>query len=262
LGAAASAVLAFVLLTQPEPIPRVVVATVSKVMASRVDSAGPLPGQVVHAGAMLTTGTDEGLSLLLARGESLRIDANSRIRLDARDRITLFGGRIYADTGEFVYRDGGLTIDTALGAVKDVGTQFAVTVDASLLDVAVREGRVDVRQAQQQHIAVAGERLLVADNGGTETLAVKKNADYWNWVVDLAPQFDIENRSLLDFLKWVSRETGLELVFADNEIRAAAMRTDLHGSIADFTPQEALASILATTTFAYRIEAERIVIER
>ena len=40
------------------------------------------------------------------------------------------------------------------------------------------------------------------------------------------------------------------------------MRTDLHGSVEDFEPLEAVESVLATTNFRYRLEADRIVIER
>ena len=40
----------------------------------------------------------------------------------------------------------------------------------------------------------------------------------------------------------------------------SAMRTDLHGSVADFEPLEALESVLATTSFRYRIEADKIVV--
>ena len=40
------------------------------------------------------------------------------------------------------------------------------------------------------------------------------------------------------------------------------MRTDLHGSVADFEPLEAVESVLATTKFDYRIEPDRIVLSR
>jgi hypothetical protein len=92
--------------------------------------------------------------------------------------------------------------------------------------------------------------------------AVEPHDPYWNWTTALAPVFDIENKSLLDFLRWAARETGRELIFEDNELRMSAMRTDLHGSVADFAPLEALESVLATTNFHYRILADRIVIER
>ena len=40
----------------------------------------------------------------------------------------------------------------------------------------------------------------------------------------------------------------------------AAMRVDLHGSVADFDPEQALEFILAGTSFDYRIETDRILI--
>jgi len=42
----------------------------------------------------------------------------------------------------------------------------------------------------------------------------------------------------------------------------AAMRTELHGSVEDFGPIEAIESVLATTAFKYRIEQGKVVIER
>jgi hypothetical protein len=92
--------------------------------------------------------------------------------------------------------------------------------------------------------------------------AIAPHDPYWDWTASLAPVFDIENKSLLDFLRWAARETGRELVFEDNELRMSAMRTDLHGSVEDFEPLEAVESVLATTNFRYRLEADRIVIAR
>ena len=261
MGVAASALLAVMLLTQPEPIPQVSIATVSKVVRDNTGTSKFILDEAIYAGETLTTGVGGGLSLLLARSESLRIGENTQIRIDARDRFTLISGRVYADTGEFVYRDGGLIIETPFGSVRDVGTQFAVSIEGQLLDVAVREGRVDVQQETDAFVAVAGERLLVTGNGQVDTVAVATNSEYWSWVSDLAPSYDIENKSLLDFLKWAARETGMELVFDNNDIRLKAMRTDVFGSIAFLTPNEALESVLSTTAYEYRIETDRIVIQ-
>lgn len=262
MGVAASALIAVMLLTQPEPVPQIPLGTISKIVGTAAGSSKFVLNQGIHAGETLSTGAGEGLSLLLARSESLRIGENTQIRMDAKDRFTLISGRVYADTGEFVYRDRGLIITTTLGSVRDVGTQFAVSIEDELLDVAVREGRVDVKQDADTFVAVAGERLLVTKDGHTDTVAVAKYSEYWSWVSDLAPSYDIENKSLLDFLKWAARETGMELVFESNLDRMSAMRTDLHGSIAAITPIEALEAVLATTSYQYRIEADRIVIQR
>jgi len=260
-GVAATAVIATMFMSQPEPLPVPIAATVSRVVGSeQLKSRYPEATQV-HVGELITTASNEGLSLLLARSESLRIDENTRIRVDAADRFTLLAGRVYADTGLYVYRNGGLTIDTAFGEVTDVGTQFSVTMSAQSLDVAVREGRVDVRDQSDTYSARMGERLTLVAGSGVEIGALDTHDEYWNWIVDLTPTFDTSNKSLLDFLKWAARETGRELRFETDESRMFAMRTDVHGPVSGLTPNEALESVLVTTTVRYRIETDKILIE-
>jgi ferric-dicitrate binding protein FerR (iron transport regulator) len=261
LAVAASAVLVAVMMQQPVAPTAPVVGTVARVIGVSAE-IGIANGDSVYPGATLTTGDGQGLSLLLVGSESVRLDANSVLQIDDRARFTLLQGRMYADTGRFAYRNGGLQIDTDLGTVTDVGTQFAVEVDGDTLDVAVREGRVDVRQDADAFVAIAGERLVVNKAGSAEVTELASHSTYWRWVAELAPRFDIENKSLMDFLHWASREAGLELVFASDELRMAAMRTELHGSVEDFGPIEAIESVLATTAFRYRIEQGKVVIER
>jgi hypothetical protein len=125
----------------------------------------------------------------------------------------------------------------------------------------VREGRVDVSRDAEQFVAVAGERLQIHREDGASVDALAAHDPYWDWTSSLAPAFDLEDQSLLDFLRWAARETGRELVFESNELRMSAMRTDLHGSVDDFDPLDAVESVLATTNFKYRLETGRIVIE-
>ena len=260
-GVAATAVIAMVLVSQPDPLPIRVAATVSRVVGTGPISSEYPQGTSVHEGEVISTGSDEGLSLLLARSESLRIDENTRIRIDTADRFTLLGGRVYADTGQFVYRNGGLKIDTEFGVVTDVGTQFSIVATDQSLEVAVREGRVDVRSQSDTYAARMGERLTLVEGKGGSIAELDTHDVYWDWVVDLAPTFNMTNKSLLDFLKWAARETGRELQFENNESRMFAMRTDLHGSAEGLTPDEALEAVLATTSVRYRIEDDRIIIE-
>ena len=262
MALAASVALIAIFMSQPEQAPPVAVGTVAKVVSPAAGGSAYALGDDIYLGMTIETGDGEGLSFLLARNESLRLGENSTIRVDAADQFTLLSGRVYADTGEFVYRDGGLRIDTALGAVTDIGTQFAVSIRDDLLDVAVREGRVDVRRDTHKYIAMSGERITLQQQGDVKVDPLALTDDYWNWTTNLAPVFDIEGRSLMDFLKWAARESGRILFFEDSELRMAAMRTDLHGSISDFSPLEALESVLATTTFRYHVEGDRIVVER
>jgi len=258
---AASVLVAIGLVQQPQTqvVAPVTVGSIVKLVG--FDNGRYVDGQVVPAGTSIVTGEGEGMSLQLANAASLRIDENTSLDIESGNRMTLIRGRVYADTGDFVYRNNRLVIDTAHGAVTDVGTQFVVAADPEGLDVAVREGRVDVREGSVEASAVAGERLLVKD-GRTDVEAIAPHDEFWDWTAALAPTFDIENRSLLEFLRWAARETGRELEFADEDLRLAAMRTDLHGSVEDLAPTDAIVSVLATTRFRYRIESDRLVIER
>ncbi len=261
-GLAVAAVLAVVFMYQPAPSLAAMAATVSRTVGHGPAGSRYPEGASVRIGELVSTGTDEGLSLLLARSESLRVDENTRIRVDAADRFTLLSGRVYIDTGLFVYRDGGLTIDTAFGSVTDVGTQFSVAIAGDSLDVAVREGRVDVADQSERYSARVGERLMLTPGQDVERTALDTHDDYWGWIAGLAPSFDTANKSLLDFLKWAARETGRELQFEGDESRMFAMQTDVHGSIAGLTPDEALESILATTSVRYRVTADKVLIEQ
>ena len=262
LAIAASAVLAIAVIMQPPP-PAPANVALGEVVRN-IDAGSPAlrEGSMIFAGDTVASGSTGGISIILADGESIRLDRETTVAFIDRDRLRLLDGRVYADTGNFVYRDRALVIETDSGLVTDVGTQFSVDARGGSLDVAVREGRVDVRSDQQEHVAVAGERLILEPRQTVKFQEMSPHDDYWGWVSALAPVYEIENRSLLDFLRWAARETGRELVFEDNELRMSAMRTDLHGSVADFQPDEAIAAVLATTRFNYRIADDRIVITR
>jgi hypothetical protein len=263
LALAASVALAVALLFEPGEPDAVVlpVGTVARVVHA---GGGVLPdvGDEVFPGEVLETGAGDGVSLALADAVSLRMGENSRLEIVAAGHYRLDHGRLYADSGDFVYRDRNLHIETALGAVTDIGTQFMVLAGDERLEVAVREGRVDVVNDATTHIAVAGERLTMDAAGDATVVDIDAYDSDWAWAANLSPAFDIENKSLLDFLRWAARETGRELVFEDQELRMTAMRTDLHGSVAGFRPLEAVDSVLSTTSFRYRIEAGRIIVER
>jgi hypothetical protein len=261
VGVAASAILALVLLSQPKPIVAPsLVATVASIVAPTSTTVTYEEGAPVYSGDVITTGPGGGLSLLLARNATLRIDENTRIRVDDSDRIALLSGQIYADTGEYMYRDDGLVIDTPFGVVRDIGTQFAIAANPDSLDVTVREGRVEVAHESVAHTARMGERLTLGAGRSASISQLDTHDEYWNWIVDLTPAYDTTNKSLLDFLKWASRETGRELRFESDESRMLAMRTDVYGSVTGLTPDEALEAILSTTMLEYRIELDKVVL--
>ncbi|RLA33658.1 MAG: hypothetical protein DRR11_05050 [Gammaproteobacteria bacterium] len=229
-------------------------------VAGSVDESDYSIGDAIYAGDFLQTGADRGLSISLSGDISLRIAADTSVRFDTADEFTLIHGQMYADSGERIYRDRQITIHTTMGSATDVGTQFSVAYNGRQLNVAVREGRVDVSGDQPSVTAMAGERLTFQTGNEVVIDQVTPYDTSWSWATSLAPSFDLEGESLLDFLKWASRETGKELVFSSDDVRMAAMRTELFGSVSNFTPDEAIESVLTTTQFTYRVDEKSITI--
>lgn len=235
------------------------IGTVS-VTSSVAENSGYAIGDEVYAGDVLHTSNLGGISLMLAKDISLRIDTNTLLRVDAGNEFTLLNGRIYVDTGDRIYANQHLMIHTASGTATDVGTQFSVQFEDADMSVAVREGLVNIKEGSQTYSAGRGDLVTVRPGTGAQFGSIDITGPEWNWATALAPEFDIENSSLLEFLRWVERETGMELKIDSEAIRVETRRSRLHGSIAGMAPLDALEAVLATTKFTYSVDGGSIVI--
>ncbi len=258
---AASVLLAVTLVMRPIEQPMHQLGAIARVVGGSDDNRF-VAGHPVNRSDTIATMPGQSVSILLNDGLSLRVASNSSIHFNAADDFTLSSGKVYADSGQAIYRDRGITIRTLGGSAKDIGTQFVVEYLDGNMGVAVREGRVDVARDQESYLAIAGEKLLLQPNTSFVVSPISINDSSWDWAVALAPTFDIHGRPLLDFLKWAARELGKELVFADDETRMAAMSTILKGSVEDFSLNDAIRSTLTTTNFQYRMDEFQIVISR
>ena len=257
---AATVVLVVGLAIRSPQIPAAPIATVAVIDSDSGALANGLsPGDAVYPGDEVVTG-DFGAALAANNGLSLRLDADTSITLESVEELSLRTGRIYADTGEAALHNSSITVRTGVGSATDIGTRFAVTFLDSEMNVAVREGKVDVSDDRGSYTAEAGDMLTLTPNADVVFDELAPYDSSWAWAEALAPTFDIENRTLLDFLKWAARETGRELVFEDDATRMSAMSARLHGSVSGFTPSEALESVLPTTRFKYRLNGRQIII--
>lgn len=258
---AATVVVALVLAVRPDVPPSAqVIGTVVRLVPG-IDGSLPDAGSAVRIGDTLLTGRDSSIGVDLSDGTSLRLGPGSQLGIVAENEFRLLRGAAYVDTGPAIYRAHAISVHTPLARIRDVGTQFLVNYSDEGLQVAVREGRVEVSADADSHTAVAGEQLHLQPDLTARIAPVSSHASLWQWAASVAPPFDIENRSLMDFLKWASRESGRELEFASDQQRMAAMRTVLHGSIEGFSIDEAIDSVLATSGFSYQLADDRIVIE-
>ncbi len=204
--------------------------------------SGDAGGVEVPSGSLIRTRPGNRAALWLAPRRSLRIDTETELRLDSEASLSLTAGAVYIDA-----RNGGgsaLEVRTALGTATDIGTQFEVRLGDGTLDVSVREGLVSLSRDGEEIQITHGVALSIDVEGAVRTGAVTTHDPMWAWTQEIAPTFEIEGRSVLAFLDWVSSETGLAIGFEDPEVEQLAATTILHGSIEGLTPAQAPSVIL------------------
>jgi FecR protein len=257
LAAAAAAGLAWMLwatvgVSPPPSAPTV--ANVERVLGV----LGLRVGDPFTAGAALATSGGE-VALRLASGGSLRLGAGTRLKLTGASSAELDAGVIYFDSdGERAAEP--FMLVTAHGTVRDVGTQFIVRADATRVEIGVREGRAVLARAGREHDVGVGDRLIA----GSADTDVRREptatfGEEWAWAEHIAPPFDINGKTLMDFLRWFEQQTGREVVFADATAERMARETVLNGSI-DLEPLPKLAAVLTLTDLVYHLDGERVLI--
>lgn len=128
--------------------------------------------------------------------------------------------------------------------------------------VSVREGRVLITSPTGSNTGEAGQVLRLNMDGELSRGALAATDPYWQWTLHAAPAFEIDNRSLADFLHWIARETGRQLVYSTPQAETAAESVILRGSIEGLDTDAALAAVLSTTQLRrYRTDTTEIGIE-
>ena len=245
------------------PLSGATVATVLQVEGFQGVPASGVPeaGADLKSHAVLTTGAGDRMALRLRGGAVVRLDHATSLRLITASTIDLDSGAVYIDSGP----GGGtspLEIRTRLGIVRDVGTQFQVRVDPDGIQVSVREGVARLERAGASHDATAGIELSLGNDGALTSRTIPSTGGSWDWILGLAPTFQLEGRPLGEYLEWVGRETGLRIEFQDASLEAEAKPVILHGSIDGLRPEESLAAVLPTCGMTHAIEAGSLIIQR
>jgi len=236
------------------PIPAAAVARVAALRgpiwvhrAGSTASERGLPlheGDTIPAGATISTGPDASVALRDAAGRSIRLAGGSRIRYVSENSAALQEGVLYADAGRG--NEPTLTIDTAYGRVRDIGTQFEVSLDDGSIRIRVREGSVSLESSGKTHQIPAGMQLAWSGSGEARFAPVPVYGETWRWAERIAPLRDLRGHSAREFLDWVARERGWSLRFRTPEAEAAAGAITLSGSIRGFDLDEALDAVLPT----------------
>jgi FecR protein len=213
-------------------------------------------GEPLRVGDTLMT---RGLALLtLARGGTLRVGAGSRLSVNQPTQLSLERGLMYVDMPPGSTASNPLRVMTRAGVIEHLGTEFEVMSDQQLVRIRVPEGQIRISRGSAVWVADAGTELLATRGDQFSQRPFATFGRDWLWIAALAPDYQIEGQPLIGFLRWVSRELGRPLDFADAHAREVADSTILHGSLHGQEPLVALATVLATTSLTYELRGDRV----
>lgn len=249
----------------PDPVGRIVRATGDVRFVApdgQVVRVGAAPfEEAVRAGDAVVTGTDAGINLAIEGGVSVRLAPSTRLEwLDAH-RARLHAGAVYVDSppmGDAAY----IAIETGFGRVTHFGTQYLVALGPSGLTVRVREGVVAFNAGTVRELASAAEEIGVDHSGQVRRGRIDPYGPDWGWAEALAPELDVTDRSVAEFLEWVARETGRPVEFADEALRLEARGVMLKGSTRGLTVAQALDAVMSTTNLTADASDGRLLVTR
>ena len=207
-------------------------------------------GETLMSSVKLETGNSSRLLFHVLGGGTLRLDVNSRLYLKSESSLVLDRGRVYIDSQK---RDNHFVLLTEIGAVRDIGTQFEVRLSPGTIRIRVREGLVRLDRSLVCNSAVEGTELSMDRRGKTSVRNIPKYGPQWDWLSEVAPTFHMEGQTLMEFLKWVTRENGWTLKMENPKIQQTAFKTVLHGSLSGISPQETPDVVLPVCGLSYTL---------
>ncbi len=206
-------------------------------------------GDTLTAGAIIRTSASGRMLIDLGEQRSVRLDRNASMTLHDSSEIWLHRGRIYVDSNG----GSGVTVVTENASIVDIGTQFEVSVDDESLVVATREGTVRIALGVEEFVSKAepgqGETLKIDGLELVNRASTPTTGSRWAWTQLARPLFDVQGRSLREYLEWAAREEGKRLRFSTPLAAQQADLRTLHATGEVDAEADTVKRVLATSAF-------------
>lgn len=190
-----------------------------------------------------------GPSRWATRGVDLRVDGGAWFAWQSPDAIRLDSGRVYVATDG----DRSFSVATDRGVVTDIGTRFLVERRDDRLEVAVREGRIELATPagirRTAPVAAGASRVLVAQDGRIMRRTEPAAHARWNWI-HTAPKGYVD-RNPVAVLREIARDLGREIRFGPG-VEGALQAEELDGDYGGLAPWAALDHVTAAIGAEWR----------
>jgi len=235
---------------------------------ARTEGPGVVEVHTLWRDAAVTVGADvksgqsiqaRGASLFALRGGgNLRVAPGSRLEIVSGNSVRLESGEMYVDIPPGTHRDASFIAITSAGEFRHLGTQFAVAVNDGATRLRVREGRVQWHAADGDSTVTAGSELVIDGLRHVVRDLIDVRGASWAWTEAMAPEINIDNRPVGEFLGWFARETGRDLIIADAATQRQVTTIRMHGNIRGLEPAQALAAVLGSTSLRFQVSPDAI----
>tara|TARA_R100000687_G_scaffold75853_1_gene67519 strand:+ start:2003 stop:2983 length:981 start_codon:yes stop_codon:yes gene_type:complete len=205
--------------------------------------------QALDSGSQIRVTNNAYAELTRRDGTIVRLDSGVLLDIVDSNTVNLRKGRIYIDAEH----GGSLTVTTSHGLVKDIGTIFEVSVNEEELVATVRDGEIYIKTESVSLLSSAqdewGESTTFIPGKPPVSRKIKRSSEYWGWLSSTYAPIDIEDKSLDQVLRRVSRELGVKLVYANPAAEVSAKASILHGklTIVEGDLSGALDNVMKTT---------------
>lgn len=264
IGALAASVFVgfFLLLNSPTSVDRETVANVlfdkGEVNWSFDSDTGPLrKGNVIAKGDVIRT--TEGSASISPEGSmiNIRLAAGTEIVFESNETVRLNHGSIYVDADPEAPHFPMVILANGL-SVEHIGTQYLVSRQGMTIEIAVREGEVEIENGldtiRSQSENGLGEVVMFQDGDLKEQSVVSTFDSRWAWASELAPALETDNLEISEFLEWVSRQSGYEIVYENVEIEEDHY---IRGSIDTTNVFESLEVAITSSPFTAIVDEAR-----
>lgn len=220
-----------------------------------------LAGRSLSPGDRVTTFASSRVALDWG-GASLRLDRETTVQVARGGRVQLQQGALYFDSQPFggsARTPARLTVETPLGDVHHVGTQFLTDLRDGRLGVNVREGEVRISGERVDVTVNAGEAAQLFADGRFDRRPLAAHDERWHWAANIAPEADLSGRTTAEVLGWIARETGREVRYASPAARERASHEPR--GIASLAPLPALRTLPFMTSLSTQLTDRYIVVD-
>ncbi|MEQ9450227.1 MAG: FecR family protein [Pseudomonadales bacterium] len=174
----------------------------------------------LRTGDLLASKSNSSATIRLKDETIVQLAPHTQITLRDASDVWLHKGKIFVDSPGI---ESHVTIRSSWGEIRDVGTQFEVSLSEDSLELAMREGIAEIRLEGNVHtpiVARSSEReadLVLVESGNKITrTSLKRTAQRWDWTRSGAPDYPGGEYDLASIVKWAARQTGRDISYGSS----------------------------------------------